>query len=107
MAGLKTNDILVMVNGVNVKNKPQKDIKVLILERVPVLEIAVVTPMPPSVSPSMLIPKHDDTMRSSMSSGSGDMQQMDTMTGTWKNKMKNLTFLKNKKAAPKGSLRNK
>ena len=98
--------MLVAVNGINVKTKSQKDIKSLIIQRAPALEMTVVTPMPPSMSPTQP-PKQHDTITSSTSSGSADMQQMDTMTGTWKNKMKNLTFLKNKKAAPKGSLRNK
>jgi len=96
----------VAVNGVNVKNMSQKDIKSVIVQRLPTVDMSVVTPMPPSM-PLTKPTKQHDTITSSVSSGSADMQQMDTMTGTWKNKMRNLTFLKTKKSAPKDSLRNK
>lgn len=105
---MKKGDILVAVNGENVKCTCLKDIKAAILKSGQTVSLTVITMMPPTQKPTINIGTQD-TMRSSASSSSGDMQQMgDTMNGTVKSKMKNLTFLKTKKSPTlKESLRKK
>lgn len=109
VASINKDDILTAVNGVNVKCKALKEIKAIIVKGGDKVELTVVTPMPATSKPTLEINKQHstDTVKSSASNGASDMQQMgDTMTGSLKKKMKNLTFLKGKKSSTlKESLR--
>lgn len=101
--------MLIAVNGVNVKCKLLRDIKSEIVKSGDTVKLTVVTPMAPTVNPTIQIANQDTIRSSNSSTSSGDMHLMgDTMTGTMRNKIKSLTFLKSKKApALKSSLRKK
>lgn len=95
---MRSGDILVRVEGHDVKWLPLADVETLISEAGQSLNVTVVTPMEPPRA-TIPVPDPDDTLRSSHSSGSSDMKQMNgTVTSTFRRKMHNLTFLKNKKS---------
>lgn len=104
---MKVDDILVAVDGVNVKCKKLKNIKALIMSEGSSVQLTLVTPMTPTSKPTIDITTSGTVRSMNSSSSSNDMHQLgDTMTGTWRNKMKSLTFLKTKKS-PSESLRKK
>lgn len=104
--------MLVAVNDSNVKCKTLKEIKAQILSGGIDVKLTVVTPKltPPAPKPKPAPSSNGDTIKStvSSSSSSSDMHQMDTMNGTFRDKMKSLNFLKGKKSSTlKRSLRKK